>query len=347
MKYVIMADFHFMLKGYSRSINGIPEHIYYPMVNMELGINKAKELDCPFVIAGDIIDDNEKISQIVYDYVYDSLQNAIENVETFIVIGNHDYFEQNGKRYSFLKKINTEIIESGNPLSTRDISLIGHNYDHNKIKEDFSNIDFESSKLIVSHFGLKEGLAGNSSYKGGEFSIKDFKEMKDKMLILGHYHKPQKVAENIYYVGSPNPIRIDEREDNKRFMVVDTDNMEIESIETIYPKIKTIKVTDDMDIKTDDIASDIENNLTTFVFEIDKQNIESKMKLMELKNEYIGHIVVKDTNTKNDNEDTPDEQKSINISSISIQSVSDEFLDKVGVDRKEHDLFKKEVENLI
>jgi len=45
-------------------------------------------------------------------------------------------------------------------------------------------------------------------------------------IALGHIHKPQKVSANIpiYYSGSPLPLSFSERKDDKRVLVIDTEN---------------------------------------------------------------------------------------------------------------------------
>jgi DNA repair exonuclease SbcCD nuclease subunit len=52
---------------------------------------------------------------------------------------------------------------------------------------------------------------------------------------LGHYHKPQEIIRediSLYYVGSPIQLDWGEKNDEKRFLVVDTETLEVESIPT-------------------------------------------------------------------------------------------------------------------
>jgi DNA repair exonuclease SbcCD nuclease subunit len=55
------------------------------------------------------------------------------------------------------------------------------------------------------------------------------------LVLLGHYHKPQEVksgATTAMYVGSPVQLDWGEKGDEKRFLVVDSEKLELESIPT-------------------------------------------------------------------------------------------------------------------
>jgi len=346
LKYVIIADLHVTIKGYSRSVNGIPEHIYYPTLNLHNAVDYAKENNATLIIAGDLIDTKDSVHQMVYNYLKDELEYAKNTVETYIVAGNHDYTVYNDQMFSFLKYVGIPVAFSGNPITINDCVLIGHHWDKEKIKEDFQNIDLETTRLIVSHFGLKEALAGNTSYKGGEFSISDFSEMKDTFLILGHYHKPQKVSDNIYYVGSPNPVRVDERDDEKRFILVDTDAMTIKSIPTIYPKYKTINLDKETELDLDEIKEDIVNNLSNYVFMI-PDNYSKKIEIKELQKEFSGYVFTYDVEKNDKNEELIDDEEMVTLSKININSIQEEFLEKSGVPKNDYQKYIDVINQII
>ena len=62
-----------------------------------------------------------------------------------------------------------------------------------------------------------------------------------KYVALGHIHKPQKVNASIpvYYSGSPIPLSFSEREDNKRLLIIDTENWEVENVS--IPQFRQLK----------------------------------------------------------------------------------------------------------
>lgn len=65
-------------------------------------------------------------------------------------------------------------------------------------------------------------------------------------IALGHIHRPQSVKASCptYYSGSPIPLSFSERKDQKRVLILDTQNFEVESIDVpIFRELKTIKGT--------------------------------------------------------------------------------------------------------
>ena len=88
-------------------------------------------------------------------------------------------------------------------------------------------------KILISHFGLDEAqLSSGISIRAG-VKATDLKTF--KLVLLGHYHKPQYLdcgKTSIYYVGSPIPVRRDEATEEKRFLVVDTDTFDVVSVLT-------------------------------------------------------------------------------------------------------------------
>jgi hypothetical protein len=64
-----------------------------------------------------------------------------------------------------------------------------------------------------------------------------------KLGFLGHIHKPQEVAKNIYYVGSPFQQNFGESGESKRVAILDTESLHVEwvSLEDYgFPKYRTV-----------------------------------------------------------------------------------------------------------
>ena len=112
---------------------------------------------------------------------------------------------------------------------------------------------------------------------------------KFKLCLLGHYHKPQNI-EHVYYDGSPIPLRRDEAGEEKRFLVIDSETLEVESVLTEgYRNVITIIVNNE-----EDLASlpaqlnniDINNSLITIKnfceSKIEKDDIDSKIKVVNM-----------------------------------------------------------------
>ena len=344
MKYVIIADLHLQISGFSVLVDGIPDRIYFPLKNLRKAIDIAKQHNAVLIIAGDLIEEKDKIHQVVLDYTFQALNECKQEVQTYIVMGNHDYTVYKDKQFSYLDYVGIPLAKSKEPIFFDDIALIGHSHNKEDIIEDFRNVDPETTKLIVSHFGLQEALVGNTKYKGGEFSVRDLQHsFPNTTIILGHYHKPQTVTENILYVGSPTPVRIDERDDEKRILLVDTDTNEIISIPTEYPKIHTIELSKDSRLDISELEKNITENYHKYVLKIPSSHIQFK-EIMDLEKHYKGYVYTYRTQNIQEPQNIP---TNLDISEINIKSIQDEFLEKMGIPKEQHIIYKNEIEDLL
>jgi len=90
------------------------------------------------------------------------------------------------------------------------------------------------AKYLISHFGLSEGILNSGMSIISDLSITDLAG-RYEYVLLGHYHKPQMIDREditLYYVGSPIQIDWGEKNEEKRFLIVDTETEYIESIPT-------------------------------------------------------------------------------------------------------------------
>jgi DNA repair exonuclease SbcCD nuclease subunit len=71
---------------------------------------------------------------------------------------------------------------------------------------------------------------------------------KYELVLLGHYHKPQEIIDNgvkVIYAGSPIQLDWGEKNDDKRFLVVDSNTLDVKSILTEgYKKHIELKITE-------------------------------------------------------------------------------------------------------
>lgn len=337
MKYVIIGDLHCKLTNYSLTVNGIPEQLYFPLKNLKNAAKYAKENNAKLIIAGDIINSKLLIhQQIITEVMETLLEIKNDNVDIYILLGNHDYEILNEKVYSYLLNLNIKIATPQNPIIEDEFALVSYSKPE-LMMEELQNINTDNLKLLVSHLGLIEGELTGSEFKIGEFSIKQFSHLKNVWIILGHYHKPQKVSERIYYVGSPIPTRLDELDEEKRFLFLDTDKDEIKSISTEYPKIKQFDLTIDEKINIKEIEKDIKKSFSKYIFNI-PSNYNYIKELRNLSNNYRGYIFLK---TKNEDIEY---NKIENIENINLKDIFNDFL-KIKTSYEEK--YKDEYLNLI
>lgn len=223
MKFIFSGDWH--LSAYSQDpiIKGMPERLHYLMIVLndmakyaiDNGIDKI-------VVAGDIFHTKSVIHAIAQSLLLDYIEKFSQI--TFIVIdGNHDVSSKSGTGISALKCLD----------SVPNVRMI-------HTQEQIENVLFVAwtdqlipaikkgkADYLVSHFGLNEAQLSSGISIVSDLGLKDVNQYKH--VLLGHYHKPQEVS-NVWYVGSPIQLDWGEKHEDKRFLVVDSDNDTIESV---------------------------------------------------------------------------------------------------------------------
>jgi len=235
MKFGHSADWHFT--GYSQDkidlSSKLPERLSWSynaaqeMIS-ELLSNYIKTL----IISGDSLHNKSIIYTIAQSLLLDIFRNN-RDMDFIVLDGNHDKDSKSEIQTSALKSIDNEpnvfrvqgdyeFIDNGKillvPFSSKMIDII-------KEKE---------ADYLISHFGLSEGMLNSGLSIKSNIGLKDLRG-KYKTVLLGHYHKPQEIIEEslrVYYVGSIIQRDWGEKGEEKRYLVVDTDNDKIESFPT-------------------------------------------------------------------------------------------------------------------
>jgi len=185
-------------------------------------------------ILGDIFD---KINppQWLRDLFLEALKPLIdEHIAINIVLGNHDMS---------YKASNLE----------KEIEIFGASYEvyyHTKVtKKKFDKTTFEiapygfdaekleGADILFTHTGITGGVVGFYDRPLNDYELESDVAKKYKYIISGHFHKPQKfrlAGAVVYYVGSPTPIDFAERDEDKRFLLINVgreNKIKIESVD--------------------------------------------------------------------------------------------------------------------
>jgi len=237
MKFLFTADIH--LSRYAQdkvaSASNLPERLH----SIRQSLDYMAEYACNnnvqyFIIGGDIMHSKSIIYSIAQNLMLDFFESWNNQLEFFVLDGNHDLSGKGADAISSLRSLEhmqnmdwiTKMPDTG-PLM--DILCIP--YSHNIV----DHVKQNQRKILISHFGLNEGVLNSGISIQSNISLADLYG-KYELVLLGHYHKPQEIiTDNIklYYVGSPIQLDWGEKGDEKRFLVVDTDTMDVKSIPTI------------------------------------------------------------------------------------------------------------------
>lgn len=242
MKFISLADLHLSMYAQDKIIpeSLLPERLHYTNVVMRNVANYSLENNIKnIVIAGDILHNKSVIHSLAQSIFLDYLRDY-RNINFIIIDGNHDMSSKSGQGISALKSLDNEpnVDMIHNKKIIENVLFVSWNPE--TMINDIKNGEAE---YLVSHFGLNEAQLSSGISIVSDVKLKDL--INYKHCILGHYHKPQSVG-NVTYIGSSIQLDWGEKGEEKRFLVVDTENEEIESISTIgYRKYIEYEITNE------------------------------------------------------------------------------------------------------
>jgi len=259
MKFAFTADIH--LSGYSNDkiVNQLPERLNSLKNVLYQIADYCIENDIyTIVIGGDILHGKSIIHALAQSIMLEYFRDYTDKLEFIIIDGNHDMSGKGKDAISALKSLDNEpnVIRYEEPTMVDDVYFVPWSFD---MVESIKN---NSAKFLISHFGLNEGILNSGTSITADIGIPQLRE-KYKYVLLGHYHQPQRLRDNeidIYYVGSPIQIDWGEKNEEKRFLVVDTETEEITSIPTQgYTKYIEYSITNENKTEVIEEAKKLQN----------------------------------------------------------------------------------------
>lgn len=233
MRFAFIADLH--LSRYSQDkiedVSNLPERLH----SIKTVLSQIAEYCITnnigtVIIGGDLLHNKSIIYAIAQKIMLDYFRNYPQLI-FYIIDGNHDLSGKGADAISALISLdnepNVKRIRKDHEMLD-NILFVPYSYNMIKI------IKESEADILISHFGLNEGILNSGISIIADISLKDLLE-KYKLVLLGHYHKPQQIINDnisLYYVGSPVQLNWGEKGEEKRFLVVDTETLQVESIPT-------------------------------------------------------------------------------------------------------------------
>jgi DNA repair exonuclease SbcCD nuclease subunit len=248
MKFAYTADIHLSKYGQDKveEESNLPERLHSIKETLYNIGNYCYDNDIrTFIIGGDILHNKSVIYSVAQEIMLDFF-DAYGDIEFWVIDGNHDLSGKGAEAISSLRSLhsveNVVWITQHSSNSNDNILFVPYSYDMIKtIKE-------SKADILISHFGLNEGILNSGISIIADLGLKDLIG-KYKLVLLGHYHKPQEIINDqisLYYVGSPVQLDWGEKNEDKRFLVVDTETLQVESIPTTgYKKYLEYEITEE------------------------------------------------------------------------------------------------------
>jgi DNA repair exonuclease SbcCD nuclease subunit len=235
MKFAFTADIHLSRYGQDKieDESNLPERLHSLKIVLDNMAKYCVENNIRvMVLGGDILHGKSIIYAIAQDIMIDYFSHWSDFIKFYVIDGNHDLSGKGHNVVSALKPLRTIPSVTWIPFNEvariGDVLLVPYGPDMvDKIKK-------TNARTLISHFGLNEGVLNSGISIISDLSLKHLIG-KYELVLLGHYHKPQEIIRddiNLYYVGSPIQLDWGEKNDEKRFLVVDTETLEVESIPT-------------------------------------------------------------------------------------------------------------------
>jgi DNA repair exonuclease SbcCD nuclease subunit len=238
MKLAVTADIHFSAYSQDPLWEDHPERLMSLKNALSDMSDKCRKRKIDTIVfAGDLLHNKSIIHTTAQDVMLQYFREQ-SDMQFYVIDGNHDLSGKGSDSVSALKSL--ESIENVRWISYQSKGEAVHHIDDGKIAfvPYFPGMDThikkEKADVLISHFGLSEGMLSSGISIPSTIKAKDL--TKFKLVILGHYHLPQAMVykkTHIYYTGSPIQLDWGEKNEEKRFLIIDTENLkDVESIPT-------------------------------------------------------------------------------------------------------------------
>lgn len=200
------------------------------------------------VFGGDLFHSRVKIDVDVAYCMYVALEQLAKSAgELVLNVGNHDQSAKDGSIHS-LEPFRPFAVVCDKP---REIYLGGKHrtFVHPFTEDTEAFVDYcktvPACDFFVAHQGISEALVGAFEVPlKADIPVSALPLDRARYCLLGHYHKHQWLAPNCAYIGSPLQLDFGERNEDKGFLVVDTETWEHEFILTNAPRFRLYDTTE-------------------------------------------------------------------------------------------------------
>jgi|GEM_PF-2930501 len=167
-------------------------------------------------VLGDFLHSRTKISIPVLHIVGDIIKDCIEEygVKFVILKGNHDSYLKDENFHSLSNLPLCRVIDRVTAFSDLNIVAIPYGCEKSEVI-DSKNKVFDANVLILMHTEFLGAI--NNEYKVMKSDMDPKRFTGETGVISGHYHTPQFVTENVFYLGAPIQQNFGERNNKPCF----------------------------------------------------------------------------------------------------------------------------------
>lgn len=210
--FVAISDVHLSLKTLDVAI-----------ATLKQSLIRSRDLKVPLFIAGDL-NDGKAIMRSEWVKALIDLFFEFSDVQIHVMVGNHDLDNKNSEGHSlyFLKTLpNVKIYDQPTTIKMgEDLwGIIPYMPSKEEFKKQISFMQTNDIKRLLIHQGILGAHMGDYVVDESSVSPEEFSGF--EIVLSGHYHRAQKVGENIHYFGSPFTVNFGEANEEKFIWVVE------------------------------------------------------------------------------------------------------------------------------
>lgn len=203
-------------------------------LNWVFDVGKKNDIST-YIFCGDLFEDRQKIDVLAFQKTYEIIESKLRKKDcVYFLLGNHDIWHPKRRDISTIYALrnipNLYIIDEPCILKLKNTETKAAflPYSSDPI-EDLNKLILDFPKLLFGHIAVNGAKLNSSGITSDVFVEKDndMKIVGPKLfnginrVFLGHYHCPQKLGDNVEYVGSPLQLSFGEINQDKHIIIYD------------------------------------------------------------------------------------------------------------------------------
>lgn len=250
MKYLVFSDLHLHnWRDFSHpdDVTG-NSRLTLQIKALDKMLSVAEDEGRTVLFLGDLFHQRGRVATNVMNWAMKTISDH-PNVGIIMIEGNHDNVSNSIHSESSLEVFshlpNVDLIEETKTFTHGGdlITAVSYGEEYEDIKK---YINSTHANIFIGHLGVEGAKGSGLSKLDGAFSVGDLTQGNFDLVLLGHYHKRQMLANNAMYVGNPVAQDFGDEGQEKGYVTFEVKDDRVEGLKfhkLDYPMF--IKVTKD------------------------------------------------------------------------------------------------------
>lgn len=196
------------------------------------------------VVVGDLFHTRGMLSVSVMNEVRKVLRSIVDSgIKVHLLAGNHDQANKAGTMTSIHQFHDFCNVYEDFTVYDKNCAFVPFRENKQDIIDMFNEAAKRKVDYVFAHCGVIGATIGTAEYQPAEeVSVADLKPERFKKVLLGHYHKMQYLAKNMFYLGNLCQTCFSDAGLEKGFWLIDGDSESV--VDTVAPKFIVQELSD-------------------------------------------------------------------------------------------------------